>query len=129
MKKDKKENVVLFDHIGRLTPQDVEAEIMILGAILINSDAIYDVLDELRPEYFYKEAHQYIYTSFLQLIEQNSPIDLLTVTNNLRDSKSLELVGGVVYVAELTNRIASSANIEAHARIIKEKFIKRESIS
>lgn len=128
MKKDKKENVILFDQLGRLAPQDVEAEIMILGAILINSDAIYDVLDELRPEYFYKEAHQYIYTSFLQLIEQSSPIDLLTVTNNLRDNKSLELVGGVVYVAELTNRIASSANIEAHARIIKEKFIKRELI-
>ena len=60
MKKDKKENVVLFDHLGRLAPQDVEAEIMVLGAILINSDAIYDVLDELRPEYFYKEAHQVI---------------------------------------------------------------------
>lgn len=128
MKKDKKESVVLYENMGKIAPQDVEAETMVLGAIMIHSDAIYDVMDELRPEYFYKEAHQYIYTSFLQLVEQGSPIDLLTVTNNLRDNRTLELVGGPLYIAQLTSRIASSANIEAHARIIKEKYIKREFI-
>jgi len=111
--------------VGKLFPQDVEAEKMILGAILINSDAIYDVSDELMPEYFYKEEHKHIYTAMMSLTKIGDPIDLVTLLRELRQAKTLEFVGGPAYIASLTDRIASSANIEAHARIVKEMYLKR----
>lgn len=113
---------------GKLTPQALEFEAAVLGAILINSDAIGEIIDFLKPQMFYKEANAQIYQAIFQLFQKNEPVDLLSVTNHLRKNKQLEFVGGPAYVASLTNRVASSANIEFHARIIMEKYILRSTI-
>ena len=114
---------------GKLTPQALEFEMAVLGAILINADAIGQVVDFLSPRMFYKETHFYIYKSIVDLFNKSEPIDLLTVTEHLRKEKLLERIGGPSYLASLTNRVASSANIEYHARIVMEKFVLRELIS
>lgn len=113
---------------GKLTPQALEFEAAVLGAILINSDAIGLIIDFLKPQMFYKEANAQIYQAIFQLFQKNEPIDMLSVTNFLRKNKQLEFVGGPTYIASLTNRVASSANIEFHARIIMEKYILRSTI-
>ena len=127
MKKQKE--VILYDQLGKIAPHNIDAEIFVLGAVLINKDAIYSVIDELQPEYFYKEAHQHIFKAFVELTNSGDPIDLLTVTTNLRAKQLLEFVGGAAYIVSLTDRIASAANIEVHSRIIKETFIKRHLIT
>ena len=127
MKKQKE--VILYDQLGEIAPHNIDAEIFVLGAVLINKDAIYSVIDELQPEYFYKEAHQHIFKAFVELTNSGDPIDLLTVTTNLRAKQLLEFVGGPAYIVSLTDRIASAANIEVHSRIIKETFIKRHLIT
>lgn len=120
-----------FDTIGfgKLPPQDIEMEIAVLGAILINYGSIIDVRDKLESEFFYKEAHQHIYSIMCKLFDNSKPIDLLTVVNQLRTENLLEFVGGPSYIAKLTTRVASAVNIEYHAKIIKECFIKRNLIT
>lgn len=114
---------------GKLTPQAIPFERAVLGALMIDSDAITDVIDFLFPRMFYQESHQCIYEAIFHLFRDDKPIDLLTVTNYLRADKKLEFVGGASYLASLTNQIASSANIIYHARIVMEKFVLRELIS
>lgn len=114
--------------LGKLTPQDVEIEIAVLGALMINSDAIFEINDKLKSEHFYKEAHQYIYSAISELSAKNKAVDLLTVINQLRANNLLEFVGGPSYVASLTNRVASSANIEYHVEIILACYIRRQVI-
>lgn len=132
----KTENKLSFNTIetsmgmtGKLTPQAVDFEMAILGAIMINSDAVGEVIDVLTPSMFYKESHQHIYTAVRELFKESQPIDLLTVTNYLRQKKLLEFVGGPSYIASLTNRVASSANIEYHSRIVMEKYVLRSLIT
>jgi len=114
---------------GKLTPQALEFEMAVLGAIMINTDAVGQVIDFLSPRMFYKEAHFQIYRSVVDLFSKSEPINLLSVAEHLRKAKLLEFVGGPSYLASLTNRVASSANIEYHARIVMEKFVLRELIS
>ena len=114
---------------GKLTPQALDFEMAVLGAIMINADAVGQVVDFLSPRMFYKEAHFHIYKAIVELFNKSEPIDLLTVTSYLRKTKMLEFVGGPSYLASLTNRVASSANIEYHARIVMEKFVLRELIN
>jgi len=114
---------------GKLTPQALDFEMAVLGAIMINADAVGQVIDFLSPRMFYKEAHFHIYKAIVDLFNKSEPIDLLTVTAHLRKEKLLEFVGGPSYMASLTNRVASSANIEYHARIVMEKFVLRELIN
>ena len=114
---------------GKLTPQALDLEMAVLGAILINADAIGQIVDFLSPRMFYKEAHFHIYRAIVELFNKSEPIDLLTVTSHLRKAKMLEHVGGPSYLASLTNRVASSANIEYHSRIVMEKFVLRELIN
>ncbi|MEW6136506.1 MAG: replicative DNA helicase [Bacteroidota bacterium] len=113
---------------GRIPPQAPDVEEVVLGALLLDSKAINAVIDFLKAEAFYKDAHQRIYSAIQRLFGESEPIDLVTVTNELRKSGELEVVGGPYYLAMLTNRVASSANIEYHARIIAEKYIQRELI-
>lgn len=117
----------LFNH-GKLPPQAVDLEEIVLGAMMIESDCIDRVATVLRPEVFYKEAHQIISSAIFELYRQNKPIDILTISNQLRHTGELELVGGPYYISQLTNRVASSANVEYHSQIILEKFVKRELI-
>lgn len=117
------------DMQGRVMPQAVEFEEAVLGAMMLEANAAVIVIDSLKEEMFYKDAHQKIYRAIQQLFSKNDPIDLLSVTNQLRQNGHLEDVGGAYYLASLTNRVVSSANIEYHARIVMEKFIQRKLIS
>lgn len=114
---------------GKLPPQAKKLEEAVLGAIMLEKDALTVVLDILRADSFYADAHQAIYKAMKRLFEKSYPIDLLTVTEELKKSGELELVGGPYYLVELTNKVASAANIEYHARLISQKFIQRSLIN
>jgi len=114
--------------LGKLPPQAVDLEEAVLGAIMLDNQALSSVIDILKPETFYKEANQRIYTAIKSLFTDSSAIDILTVTQQLKKEGTLEIAGGAFYVTQLTNRIASSANVEMHARIIIEKYLQRELI-
>lgn len=113
---------------GKLQPQAPELEEAVLGALMLEKDALTAVIDILKPEIFYKDAHKIIFNAIKILFEKTQPVDILTVTAQLRFSGELEIVGGAFYVTELTNRVASAANIEFHARIVSQKYIQRELI-
>lgn len=113
---------------GKLPPQAPELEQAVLGAMLIEPYAVSIVLEILIPDSFYVPAHQHIFRAMVQLFSQNKPIDILTVVEELKKTGTLEEAGGTHYIAALTNMIASSANIEYHARIVAQKFIQRELI-
>lgn len=114
--------------LGKLPPQAVDLEEAVLGALMLEKDALSTVIDILKPEVFYKETHQKIFESIQILFQKSSPVDILTVTAQLRQQGTLEMIGGAYYITELTNRVASAANIEFHARIISQKYIQRELI-
>ena len=113
---------------GKLPPQDLNLEEAILGAMLIDKKGVDDVIDILNPEVFYKKQHQLIYQAIFELFNESEAIDLLTVAEQLRKNGNLEAVGGEFYLINLTQRVSSSANVEFHARIILQKFIKRKLI-
>jgi len=115
--------------LGKLPPQALDLEEAVLGALMIEKDALSSVVDILKPETFYKEAHQRIYNAILTLFGNSDPIDLLTVTQQLRKTGEIEMVGGAGYVSELTFRVNSAANIEYHARIVSEQALKRALIA
>ncbi|WP_051360170.1 replicative DNA helicase [Adhaeribacter aquaticus] len=115
--------------VGKLPPQALELEEAVLGALMLEKDALTSVIDILKPQSFYKDAHQRIFSAILALFDKSEPIDILTVTQQLREQGELEMVGGPYYVMNLTTRVNSAANIEFHARIITENSIKRELIS
>lgn len=117
-----------FSDHGRVPPQAVDLEEAILGALMLEQNALTTVIDILKPEVFYKEAHQVIYQAIHRLFAKSEPVDILTVTNQLKSTGELELVGGAYYITQLTNRVASTANIEYHSRIITQKYIQRELI-
>jgi len=96
---------------GKMPPQAIELEQSILGALMLEKDALTEVIDILKPTSFYEETHQEIYTAILQLFNASAPIDLRTVVNQLRKNGKLELVGGSYYLASLTARVISAANI------------------
>lgn len=114
--------------IGKVPPQAIDLEEAVLGAIMLEKDAVISVLDILQPLSFYKEAHQKIYRAIVDLSSNQNPIDILTVTEELRSRNELEEVGGPFYITQLTSRVASAAHIEYHARIVAQKFIQRELI-
>jgi replicative DNA helicase len=113
---------------GKLPPQAVDLEEAVLGALMLEKNALSAVVDILKAECFYKDSHQKIYTAITQLFQKSEPIDILTVTNQLKRNGQLDMAGGAYYIQQLTNRIASSANVEYHARIILQKHIQRELI-
>lgn len=117
-----------YSNHGKLPPQAIELEEAVLGAIMLEKDALTSIIDVLKPEAFYKEAHQRIFEAIIALFTKSQPVDILTVTNELRVLGFLEIVGGPYYITQLTSRIASGANVEYHARIISEKHIQRELI-
>lgn len=113
---------------GKVPPQSKELEEAVLGAIMLEKSAFDTIVEILKPECFYVEAHQRIYRTMQALAQKNMPIDLLTVVEELKFREELDLVGGAYYVSKLTNAVVSSANIDAHSRIILQKFIQRELI-
>ena len=113
---------------GKIPPQAKDLEEAILGAIMLEKSAFDTVIEILKPECFYVEAHQKIYKAMQSLQIKNLPIDLLTVVEELKFKEELDFVGGPYAVTKLTNVVVSSANIEAHSRIVLQKFIQRELI-
>src|SRR5215212_3234048 len=113
---------------GKVPPQAKDLEEAVLGAIMLEKGAFDAVVEILKPECFYVDAHQRIYRAMQGLANKSQPIDILTVVEELRTREELDLVGGPYYVTKLTNSVVSSANIEAHSRIILQKFIQRELI-
>ena len=114
--------------LGKLPPQAIDMEEAVLGALMLEKDALTAVVDILSPGSFYKDAHGLIYEAILDLFNAGEPIDLLTVVNQLRKNGSLELAGGVIFITELTSKVSSASNIEYHARIITEQAMKRDMI-
>ena len=117
------------DSLGRLAPRDIDVEAAVLGALMIEKDAYILVCDILKPESFYEPAHQRIYEAIQTLGASQKPIDLLTVTDQLKLNGTLEEVGGPAFVVRLTSNVASAANVEFHARIVAQKYLARELIS
>lgn len=113
---------------GKVPPNATDLEEAVLGALMLESDALNDVVEILKPESFYKIEHKKIFEAITDLFSKSQPIDILTVTSWLKQDGSLDLVGGPYFVSQLTDRVASSANAEFHARIIAQKFIQRELI-
>ncbi len=114
---------------GKLPPQALDMEEAVLGALLLEKDALHRVIDILKPHMFYKDANKFIYETIIELFQNSEPIDILTVKNALRKSDLLKKTGGAFYLTELTSRVASAANIEYHARVVAEKFILRQLIT
>ena len=115
--------------MGKLPPQAVDLEEAVLGALMIEKDALSAVVDILKPQSFYKDAHQRIYAAIVTLFTNSEPIDMLTVKSQLARSGDLEFVGGAGYLAELTMKVNSAANIEYHSRVVTEHSLKRSLIT
>ncbi|KAB5485304.1 MULTISPECIES: replicative DNA helicase [Flagellimonas] len=113
---------------GKIPPQSVDLEEVVLGAMMIDKKGVDEVIDILHPDVFYKDAHKYIYEAIFKLFESSEPVDLLTVSAQLKKEGRLEAVGGDFYLIKLTQKVASSAHIEFHARIILQKYIQRSLI-
>lgn len=118
----------ISENLGKLPPQALDLEEAVLGALMLEKSALTAVIEFLRPEHFYTEQHKEIYQGITDLFKASEPVDMRTVVAQLRKNGKLELVGGAYYIAELTSRVSSAANIEYHARIIIEMAIKRNLI-
>ncbi len=113
---------------AKIPPQNLEAEKTVLGAVLIDEDAISDVAEVLKPDDFYDKANGQVYGGMLKLYEKNKPVDLLTLTDQLKKTKELEDVGGSAYITELTNFVPSAANARAYAEMIATAATRRRLI-
>src|SRR5882757_11504043 len=118
----------ISENLGKLPPQALDLEEAVLGALMLEKNALTAVIEYLRPEHFYTEQHKEIYQAITDLFKTSQPVDMRTVVAQLRKNGRLEVVGGAYYIAELTSKVSSAANIEYHARIIIEMAIKRDLI-
>ncbi|MBW7475654.1 replicative DNA helicase [Paenibacillus oenotherae] len=118
-------NELMFD---RVPPQNVEAEQAVLGAVLLQAEALITSMERLRSEDFYDPSHQLIYEAMVELGEANQPIDLITLTAHLQDQQQLEEIGGVSYLTKLANAVPTAANIDYYAQIVEEKSMLRRLI-
>ena len=128
-KKKKSEEVVIVTDLGRQQPQAVDFEEVVIGACLIEQEAFGQIADILKPNSFYETKHRLIFEAIQSLSAENKPIDILTVTEQMRVNGTLEEAGGPYYIAELSNKVVSSAHIEYHAKIIAQKALARELIT
>jgi len=118
----------IINEYGKLPPQAPELEEAVLGALMLEKDAYSIVCDYLKPESFYKDAHQIIYSAIINLASKQDPVDMITVTEQLRKEGQLEEAGGAYYIAQLTSKVTSSVHIDYHARILAQKSLARELI-
>jgi len=121
-------NIMQLPDLGKVPPQAIDMEEAVLGAIMLEKEAVITILDILKPESFYKDAHKKIFKAISDLSLREYPVDLYTVTEELRNHNELESVGGPVYLTQLTSKVVSAANVDYHARIVAQKFIQRELI-
>jgi replicative DNA helicase len=109
----------------RIPPHSADAEVSVLGALLLDKNAIVNVAEFLHPDHFYEDRHNWIYESMVELYEGRTPIDVLTVSDRLRKKKRLKEVGGSGYLAELVNRVPTAAHVEHYGKIVKDAATKR----
>jgi len=114
--------------IEKLPPQSIDAEQAVLGALLVNPVVITRIVELIKPESFYKQAHRYIYTAISDLFNSNEPIDIVTVSEHLRNHDKLEIVGGRAYINDLALSVVTTANVDYYAKIVSEKSVLRELI-
>ncbi len=112
----------------KLPPQNIQAEESVLGALLLDHDAIVAVAEILKPEFFYKDIHNYIYKAIIELYAERSPIDIVTVSNQLKKNKQLKEVGGTVYLSSLAEAVPTSSHVRQYAKIVKDLYTKRRLI-
>jgi len=112
-------------HIDRLPPQNIEAEQSILGAILIDNDALPKALEVIDPDDFYKQSHRKIFQAMVELFEKSEPIDLITLSDHMKRGDELDAVGGISYLSSLVNMVPTAANIKYHSKIVREKGLLR----
>jgi replicative DNA helicase len=120
--------VTVLPDFGKVPPQAIDMEEAVLGAIMLEKEAVITILDILKPESFYKDAHRKIFKAVSDLSTREYPVDLYTVTEELRAHNELESAGGPVYLSQLTSKVVSAANVDYHARIVAQKYIQRELI-
>ncbi|MBC7494964.1 MAG: replicative DNA helicase, partial [Flavobacterium sp.] len=121
-------NAIINLEKGKIPPQALDLEEVVLGAMMIDTKGVNEVIDILQADAFYKEAHKIIFEAIFQLFTDTQPIDLLTVVAQLKKTAKLDLAGGEFYLIQLTQKISSSAHIEYHSRIILQKYIQRSLI-
>jgi len=119
----------MADVLSKLPPQHIEAEQSVLGGMLLQNDAIHRVVEILRPEDFYRDAHRKIYQAILELYQRNEPADLVTVTNVLKKQNALDDIGGASYLSDLVDGVPTAANVATYGKIIREKAVVRQLIS
>ncbi len=117
----KKQVVQQTEMPDKIPPQALEIEQAVLGALVLSNDAILQVMDIITAESFYSEKHQIIYRAMMEISRRLDPIDLLTLTNELRSLSKFEEIGGAAYLTLLSTKVASSANLEYHAKIVAQK--------
>jgi len=117
-----------MEDIGRIPPHSVESEQSILGSILLDKEAIITVTETIKPEDFYKEAHKIIYECMMKLNNKNEPIDLITLTEELKKQGHLEDIGGISYITSLSTIVPTTSNVKYYADIVKEKSVLRKLI-
>ena len=117
-----------FEAAGRVPPHDLEAEKSVLSALLLDARAFHEVFEEVKPEDFYHPAHQILYSAMLALHDERRPVDIITLSEALNAKKSLDAVGGPVYLAEIADFEATAAHVAHHARIVRDKAVKRSLI-
>ena len=117
------------NELGKLPPQALELEASVIGALMIEKEAFSSITDLLRPESFYSDQHRRIFEAVQALSAKDAPIDVLSVAEQLKQSGKLEQAGGVIYLSDLTRRVASAAHIRYHAQIIAQKATARDLIS
>ena len=120
--------VTTLPDFGKVPPQANDMEEAVLGAVMLEKEAVITILDILKPESFYRDSHQKIFKAISDLSSREYPVDLYTVTEELRAHQLLESVGGPVYLTQLTSKVVSAANVDYHARIVAQKYIQRELI-
>jgi len=127
MAKEKKTKFNLGE--TRLPPQNIEAEMSVLGSLMLDKNAIIKIADLVRPEDFYKDDHRLVYETMLELYEDREPIDVLTLSNKLEEKKQLEAVGGASYLADLVNTVPSASNVTHYAKVVQKKSLLRRLIA
>lgn len=112
----------------RIPPQAIDAEMAVLGAMLLNAEAVADALEILKPEHFYKEAHQKIFAAMQALVERGQAVDIVTLSEELKKNKLLSQLGGEVYLTQLVDKVATAAHVKHYAEIVYKKYVVRDLI-
>jgi len=113
---------------GKIPPQNIDAEMSLLGAVLIDEDTLADITEHVKPNDFYDKRHAIIYDGMMRLYEKNKPVDLLTLTDELKRKKELDVIGGSAYLTEITNYVPTAAHAEAYAELVAQKAVRRRLI-